>query len=508
MLLLPLPDEEKQLNRLTTIQHLKRAGLISCLFLCSIICQAQQKEWLSDKRLFESYTLALNLKIEEAQKQLNDIKTPEQIYVASLTDAFELLVTEDEIKFEKYEDALEDRLGRLEEIDPATAESLFATAELRLQWGFIYLKFGHELDAAWNIRQSYLIVQECKKKYPSFLPIKKTSGLLEIMLGSVPEKYQWVMSLLNMEGSVDLGLKELEQVKNQSPSLNLETTLLYYLFQGFILQQTESAMLGFDETIKIYHGNRLALFLGASIAIKNSQSEKALVYLKKVNEDTKGLAIPYSYYQLGEVYLHKSEYESSAHAYQNFLARYRGQNYIKDAHYKIGICYWMMGNRSESEKYFDKAKEEGKESAEADKYAARSLAENINPNIKLSKIRYATDGGYYENAKKIVSSVNDNDLLSFKEKIEFTYRKGRLHHKSGSLAEAQKEYLETIEKQREENWYFAPNACLQLGYLFVDQKQPKEAQKYFEKALSYKKHEYKNSIDSKAKSALAQLRKK
>jgi tetratricopeptide (TPR) repeat protein len=508
VLLPPLQDEEKQLNKFTTIQHLKKAGLISCLFLCFTISQAQQKEWLSDKLLYESYTLALTLKTEEARKQLSEVKTPEQIYVASLADVFELLVTEDEVKFEKYEDAFESRLDQLEKINPSSTESLFAIAELRLQWAFIYLKFGYELDAAWNVRQAYLTVQECKKKYPDFLPIKKTSGLLEIMLGSVPEKYQWVMSMLNMEGSVDTGLKELEQVRSQSPSLNLETTLLYYLFQGFILQQTESAMLGFEETIKTYPGNRLALFLGASIAVKNSQSEKALVYLKKVNEDAKGLAIPYSHYQLGEVYLHKGEYDSSARSYQKFLNVYRGQNYIKDAHYKIGICYWMMGNDTEAEKYFEMAKEEGKESTEADKYAARSLAENTKPNVQLSKLRYATDGGYYENAKKIVSSVGDKDLQLPKEKIEFTYRKGRLHHKSGSLVEARKEYLETVEKQGEENWYFAPNACLQLGYLFVDQKQPEEARKYFEKALGYKKHEYKNSIDSKAKSALAQLKKK
>ncbi len=504
----PQQDGEKQLNRFITIQHQKRAGLISCLFLCLTICQAQQKEWLSDKLLYESYSLALNLKIEEARKQLNEIKTPEQIYVASLTDAFELLVTEDEVRFDKYKDAYETRLDLLEKINPSSAETLFAIAELRLQWAFIYLKFGHELDAAWNIRQAYLTVQECKKKHPDFLPIKKTSGLLEIMLCSVPEKYQWVMSLLNMEGSIDSGLKELEQVRSQSASLNLETTLLYYLFQGFILQQTESAMLGFDETLKTYPNNRLAFFLGASIAIKNSQSERALVYLKKANDDTKGLTIPYSNYQLGEVYLHKGEYESSIRSFQKFLMGYQGQNYIKDAHYKIGICYRLMNNTSEAVKYFEKAKVEGKESAESDKYAARNLAENTYPNVKLSKIRYATDGGYYESAMKIVNGVKANDLTTFKEKIEFTYRKARLFHKSGSQSDAKKYYLETIEKQGEENWYFAPNSCLQLGYLFIEQGQPEEAKKYFEKALSYKKHEYKNSIDSKAKSALAQLRRK
>jgi len=505
--LLPLlPEEERPLNKFKTIE-LKKAGLITCLFLCSTICSAQ-KDWLTDSQLYQSYSMALTLQIEKSRSTLSEAKTPEQIYVASLSDALELLLTEDEVKLEQYENASDSRLELLEKINPVTAGSLFAIAELRLQWAFIYLKFGQELDAAWNVRQAYLTVQECKKEFPDFVPIKKTSGLLEIMLGSVPEKYQWIISLLNMEGSVDMGLKELEEVRDQSASLKLETTLLYYLFQSFILQHTEAAMLGFDETIKSNPDNQLALFLGASIAIKNSQSEKALAYLKKVNESSGGLSIRYSSYQLGEVYLHKGEYKSSIQSYQRFLNGYKGQNYVKDAHYKIGVCNWLMGNSIEAKKYFEKAKVEGKESAEADKYAARQLSKNIYPNAKLSKLRYATDGGYYEDAKKVISGVTDQDLVSTEEKIEFTYRKGRLFHKIGSIPDAQKNYQEAIVKQGEENWYFAPNACLQMGYLFLELGQPAEAKKYFEKALTYKKHEYKNSIDSKAKSALAQLKNK
>ena len=33
------------------------------------------------------------------------------------------------------------------------------------------------------------------------MAINKTSGLLEVIIGSVPEKYNWVLSLLNIEGS-------------------------------------------------------------------------------------------------------------------------------------------------------------------------------------------------------------------------------------------------------------------------------------------------------------------
>lgn len=508
-MLLPLQqqDAEKQLNKLFTIQHLKKAGLLTCLFLWAIPGVAQQADWLKDVGANNPYTLTLNLQFTEARALLSEVKTPEKIYVASLAGALELLVTEDEARFDRYENEYEERLELLASSNHATAESLFATAELRLQWAFIYLKFGRELDAAWNVRQAYLIVQSCKKKFPSYLPIKKTSGLLEIMLGSVPEKYQWVMSLLNMEGSVDSGLNELEQVRKQSITLRFETTLLYYLFQGFILQHTEIATLGFDEVIATYPNNHLALFLGGSMAIKNSQSEKALMYFKRVNDAPGGLAIPYVNYQLGEVYLHKGEYESSIQYYKKFLSAYRGQNYIKDAYYKIGICYWLMGNSAEAEKHFSASNESGKESSEADKYAARSLSEKIYPNVKISQLRYATDGGYYEKAKKIIDSSTDAGFTTSKEKIEFTYRKGRFFHKTNSFTQAQTSYLETIDKQEDENWYFAPNACLQLGYLLADQKQLKEAKMYFEKALSYKKHEYKNSIDSKAKSALAQLKK-
>jgi TolA-binding protein len=506
LLQLQLPAEEKQLNKSFTIQHTKKTGLTICLFLCTFLCFAQ-KDWITDDATLESYQRALNLELSIPER-FKDALSPRQIYVLSLSEILELLITEDEVKFELYEDAWNDRIDQLEDIEPATADVLFTLAELRLQWAFTYLKFGHEVDAAWNIRQAYLLVQKCKEKFPEFEPIKKTSGVLEVMLGSIPEKYQWVISMFGMEGSVQKGLQELESLKSANTDLSFETALIYYLTQGFILQQTSSAADGLSTLIADHPNQRLSLFLGGCIAIKNSESEKALEYFKTLQQNQKGLPIAYADYQTGEVYLHKGEYKSSIEFYQKFLSAYTGLNYVKDANYKIGICYWLQGKTKDAQKYFTKAKTAGNESTEADRYAARSLAENINPNVKLSKLRYATDGGYYTDADKIISTVTDKDFSSKKEKIEFVYRKARLYHKSNSLTEAKQSYLQTISESGTENWYFAPNACLQLGYIFLDEKNSADAKKYFEKALTYKKHEYKNSIDSKAKSALARLKNK
>jgi hypothetical protein len=89
--------------------------------------------------------------------------------------------------------------------------------------------------------------------------------------------------------------------------------------------------------------------------------------------------------------------------------------------------------------------------------------------------------------------------------VEFYYRKARLAHKTNQLSAAKLFYNQTIDQNGDENWYYAPNSCLQLGYIAMADNDKAAARQYFTRALTYKKHEYKNSIDSKAKSALAQL---
>src|SRR5882672_1695411 len=100
--LLLLPDAEKQLSKTNTIQHVKKTGLIACLFLCACICSGQEKKWLVTEDLNKPYTLILNLQLSDARILLPEIKNPEQIYIASLADALELMVTEDDEKFDTY----------------------------------------------------------------------------------------------------------------------------------------------------------------------------------------------------------------------------------------------------------------------------------------------------------------------------------------------------------------------------------------------------------------------
>ena len=446
----------------------------------------------------------LNLQIEDAKQLVSNPRTIQENYILSLAEALELLITEDGDKFTEYEKNFKNRIDK--RIRSSAQDYKFFHAEARLQWAFVYLKFGQEIDAAFNLRESYHIADALKKKSPAYLPIRKTSGLLDIMIGSVPEKYNWVLGLLGMQGSVPVGLHDLRSVGNSTLSIAPEADILYAVAQGFIFQKPDSGLAKISDVLKERPNNRLVLFIASSLSIKNSRSEDALSLLTTLTDTQKGTPLYYAYYLKGEVYLHKADYRNAISSYRWFIDHYSGQNYIKDAYYKMGLCYWLNGNVNDATTSFKEAKTKGKEATEADKAAARSLSEKELPHVMLSKARFFTDGGYYREAEQVLSSITDKDLPSKRDQVEYYYRKGRIAHKTNQLDAAKLFYSQTIDMAGDENWYFAPNACLQLGYIYEAEGKKAEAKRFLNRALSYKQHEYKNSIDSKAKSALSRLR--
>lgn len=488
--------------------YLIQAGAGVCFFFLSCIqVFATDNLWKFEPELETIYRQILSLNLDEAQRELSLLKGQNELhklYLLNLSETVDILITEDEKRFEVINDEMRTRLEKLED-KPETPEVLFLRAEISLQRGFNLLNLSQELNAVLAIRQAYMLTQQCLKKYPSFVPIKKTSGVLQVMLGSVPDKYQWFMSLLGMKGSVKVGQRQLEELKASSSSLNLEATVLFYTIKGFLNQQFGEAARGFEEAIQRDPGSRLLMFLCINMLVKDSQSQAAYAMIQELDKYPKGLHMAYTDYLRAEVLLQRGDYALAISAYQKFIREYKSRSFKKDAYYKISLCYYLLGDLVNATKNYETARVTGRTSSEPDKYANAMLSEPGFPNAKILKIRFYTDGGYYAEALGMIRTVTPADLVKEKDAAEFTYRKGRLAHKTKEIAHAKNLYLQTIDQTGDRPWYFAPNAALQLGYIYQSQGDIVMARKYFEKALSYKRYEYKSGIDSKARFALDQL---
>ena len=66
-------------------------------------------------------------------------------------------------------------------------------------------------------------------------------------------------------------------------------------------------------------------------------------------------------------------------------------------------------------------------------------------------------------------------------------------------------YKETIEKGKNETFYFSPKSALQLGLIFEKKGDKNQASKYFQSCIDMQNHLYEKSLEQKAKAGLERL---
>src|SRR5690606_7515933 len=217
------------------------------------------------------------------------------------------------------------------------------------------------------------------------------------------------------------------------------------------------------------------------------------------------LPFAYLHHMAADMYLYKGHYQQSTLENRYFLKHYRGRHYLKDANFKLYLASILNNDPLTAQFYYSSIHNSGTTVVEEDKYAQKFIENKDQVNKQLLKARLHADGGYYQLALKALNEFEVANAKNHQEEIEYFYRKARIFQGLGNTDSAVIYYQKTIATAGALPYYFAPNAALQLGYLAADRNDKTAARNYFKKALSYPKHEYKNSIDSKARIALSTL---
>lgn len=462
--------------------------------------------------LQNAHSQLLELRIFSAQKIIQEEKNKQPdnslcYYLESYLMVTKILLEDDKNLYEKLaknEDYFLEKIA--EDSNKNSPYYAFVRAEIKLQWAFVKTKFGDEISAAWSMRQAYKLLAENTQKFPDFLPQRKSLGMLQILIGSVPQQYTWIVHTAGLYGDIKTGMANMKAASRLPDNFGEEAQLLMALVQVYILHQPQEAIATLAAKYKANPSNLLVCFLYGTVLCKNAQSEAALpVFLNYPKGADYGHLLLISY-MLGEIFLQKSQYEKAITYYDFFVKKHKGINYKKDAHYKIFLAYWLQNKSKEAQIYFDKIRTEGRRTVEADRYAAQVYEQGAWPNPVLMRVRLATDGGYYEQAHEALKQLNTNILSNNKKDlVEYFYRSARLHHQTRDTAQAIYFYKQTIEQGKDLPYYFAANSALQLGYLYQEQGNMAAACQYFERTLTFRKHEYKNSLDNKAKAAISGL---
>ena len=438
-----------------------------------------------------------------------------RLFVDDYADMLLLVTSDDDKLFAQLAPREAERIDALESLDTGSPWKRVLLAEVRLHWAFAKLKAGKETSASWDVIRAYRLLTENQKQFPDFLPTYKSLGTLHVLIGSVPDSYAWVAKLLGLRGNIGQGQREIKQAQ-QDALFGLEARLIDLLVRAYVVQFTDADGRALQQLIRDNPDNLLLHFFAATTEQKQGHSEQALAYLTNRPTGANYVSMPIIDNILGDIYLQKGQYAPATIHFRRFLAQYKGQNFLKDTHYKLFLCQWLAetntaSSDAESRVVLAQVTRVGRTSVESDKAAQRFaeayLKRGASANQKvLMRARLATDGGFTDFALAYLQPY-DEARATLAERAEYNYRLGRIAQRRNDPNAAippLSRVLALVDTPdgRQQELSFGASAALQLGYIYQQKNDRVRARSFFQKALSFKRHEYKNSIDNKAKAAL------
>ncbi|MCC2546282.1 DUF3808 domain-containing protein [Hymenobacter sp. BT175] len=447
---------------------------------------------------------ARNLLRSELQRAPNSAST---LLVADCIDFADLLATQDADRYDAIIEAQDDRLDALDDSPERGALRDYTIAEIHFHKAIAQVFFNHEVQGAWSMRQAYQQMQGVVKRYPDFLPARKTLGMCQFMIGSLPEGFRWFLKVMGLPGSIEGGMKNLGLAAQQPNDFQTEAQILQALLQESYFKKTEATVQLATRLAAEQPDNLLFSYLTISANKKLRRTAKGLEAYHKRPTGPGYVKLPYLRHIAADLLLYQGQYAASRRENQLFLQEYQGEHFRKDALFKLYLASWLSGDQASANEYRRRIDNDGRIVMEEDAYAQRFYEGKFTLNRTLTRARLQLDGGFYREALTTLNSIPDCVCpnVPLRDKLEEVYFRARAFHGLVRLDSARHCYARTIALSGNAPYYFAPQAALQLGYLFKADGKLNIARTYFEKTLNYPKHEYKNSTDAKAKVALAAL---
>ncbi len=463
----------------------------------------------------DAYQKSLSLRFDEARITLEQMKRAEPdnlmaIFFENYVDFLTIFIDDDEAAYNKKVKIMDARIVKMSRGDHSSPYYLYTQAEIRLQSAILRGRFGNYLTGLSDVKQAYALLEENQRRFPTFIANQKSLGVMHALIGNIPDDYKWAVKAVGgMKGSVDQGIRELEDVLNTAKTTDFvfeeETLVAYCFLQIYLNNQSEKAWNTLKNSKLSPKNNPLAAYAMANMALKTGRTDEALTILQQSPTGTVYHPLHYKNFLIGLGKLYRLDTDANKYL-EAFVNNFKGKNAVKEAYQKLSWYHLVNGNEYGYRTNMDYVKSKGSDQSDPDKAALREAKSGEMPDPTLLKARLLFDGGYYKRAYDLLKDKSSQYSTQRKNKLEYTYRLGRIAHKMGRSTEGVQYYTQTIDNGTQEPWYFACNAALQMGILYEEKKDYKNAKLAYQKCLKINPEEYGSSLHTKAKAGLSRLK--
>ena len=492
--------------------RLNKIAFLSCLLLP--LLSAGQKHYDFNNTCRQAYRSIIELRLDEGSRLLEAEKKRDPnnlipFFLDNYIDFFQLFFNEDAAQYAAWKGRLDQRLELMSQGPDSSPFHLFTRSVIHFQWAAVQIKFGNNWDAGWDFRRSFIQSRDCAKRFPNFAAATMLSGAMQVVAGTIPDSYKWLSSLLGIRGSITTGMQQLERflvMNDEWAGLYRDEAIFYYLYLKFYIGNQPEEVFTFIRQHQLdVRDNHLYTYLYANLCINAHRSAQALQIIRQMNNDPGYLDMPVWDLEMGYASLNHLE-PAAAGYFERFLGRFKGKFYVRDALLKLSWYYYLKDDLPRADSLRLQVLRKGGAEADADRQALKEAKSRKWPNKLLLQARLLSDGGYFTEALQLLQGTSSSGFASAEEKCEYAYRLGRIYDGLGRGDEAIEAYLTTIKTGQQLKEYYAARAALQIGFIYEQRGDKMRAVSFFEKCLSLKDHDYKNSLDQRAKAGIARCK--
>lgn len=491
---------------------LKNLILFSILFLGLSINANANFDF--NNNCIKAYQAIFDLRFNDAKSLIKQEKQlhPNNgitILLDNYIDFFSIIGSENQASYNKLKNLKGTRLAELEKQDKSSPYYLFVQAEINLQWGMLKGRFQDYISSGLDIKKADNLLKENEAKFPGFLPNKKSSGLINVVLGALPPNIKSILQPFGFRGDINQGINKLDNLlltlPNSAYGFYKEEVIFFICYiETELLNNPNNYQRIINLTEGFSDDSLLKSYLQGYVAYRKAYNDDAIRYLSKPTPAGKTYeSFPKINYLLGNAKLNRNDSDANVYL-AKYLKDYSGINFVKDTYLKLAYYYYLRNDQDKYLAFLKLLKSQGNLIDEKDKQALKE-ANDSPPNVDLLRARFAFDGGYFTKALNYLKNKSQANFTLQRDQIEFHYRLGRIYDKLGQTNDALINYQKAIYAGKSSSYYFAANSALSIGLLFELKQDKAKAISFFKQAIAMKNHEYENSIENQAKKGLSRL---
>ena len=422
------------------------------------------------------------------------------------------LMTDEAVQFTRFDqraDSLAAVLRRL----PETRWRLYYEAESDLLRALVHARAERLTRAALSGRSAYNTYEKALRGKPEFADAQRGFGLLNILVGSAPGGYRWMLRLLGYSGSVEGGRQRLAQAADEAVYAREEAGLVLSLLD-IVIRGDRKAGLDRLETLYRAAPNRaFVAYLYGYALLSNRQaeaSERILTTVVAAQAQPGAQPLDFAVYYLADAHFKLGRYDDAIRGFQTYLARHRGNALRGGAELRLGLSLELANRRSEALAHYRQIRHTRISETEemAVRLARRRLEAPMTPAERtLIEATNVFEAGRYADAETRLRALMTSPLPPTLA-AEANVRLGRVLQAATRPADARVAFEAAVAAPGEDGLAgWGPWAHVHLGEIAVAEGRRDEARRHYEAALRDERaYDFHLSLEQQARTALEKLR--